>query len=142
MNKTTIIVATNLKKRLNIAGDYIGVEKGIVYLLNNNIAMISAMCDLDSVKDEKKRQEIKNMNNFIHKQDQVISDGEYAIKWAIKNKYQNILFYCGGTRIDMDAHVMNLVLKYNVKAIINENHLVVKLHQGKNIVSPLIISLF
>ncbi len=142
MIKRAIIVTKYLSKKPHFNGDYIGVENGINYLKSQNITMVKAMCDLDSVINEEKQKEIINMSNFIHKKDQIISDSEYAIKWAIKNNYQEIYLITGGSRLDMDIHTFNLVLKYNIVAIINNEHLIINLKYGINKISPLTVNAF
>ncbi len=137
MIKTAIIVTKYLNKTPNIKGDYIGVENGINYLLSQNIPIVKAMCDLDSVVDIEDRQKIIAMPNFIYKKDQIISDSEYAIKWALINGYQKIHLLTGGNRLDMDMHTFNLVVKYNISSIINDQHLIVNLRYGINKISPL-----
>ncbi len=136
MMKRAIIVTRKLQDKPTLNGDYIGVENGITYLKSQNIKIHKAMCDLDSVAVDQ-RQQILNMPTFIHKSDQIISDGEYAILWALKHQYQEIYLFTGGTRLDMDIHTFNLVLKYNVIAIVNDKHLIVKLKYGLNKIKPI-----
>lgn len=113
--KNIVILACKLTTSIpQIDADYIGVDKGALFLLNNNIKMKIAIGDFDSINGEELNfieNNVDNILKFDPKKD--ISDLELAIDYAIKIGYQHIIVTGAlGFRIDHTYNVFMLLNKY------------------------------
>lgn len=129
------MIALKLTKSLpNIEADFIGVDYGAYVLASQNIHMIYALGDFDSVRVkqlEKIRAFAKEIKLYPSQKNE--SDGELAIAYAINKGYQRIVVLGGlGKRKDHEYVNIQLCAKYpNVVEMYDErNHLRV-LTKGK-----------
>lgn len=109
--------------------DYIGVDKGALTCLKENIPMVCALGDFDSI--DKEEYELLNKNTPIIKlpEEKDESDGEYAITYAVHKGYNEIEVEGAiGGRID---HFMALYLKMIMS---NSN---IKIKDGQNVIYTL-----
>lgn len=114
--KDICVIALNLTNEiLNLDCDYIGVDKGALFLANNNQNMILAIGDFDSIQDSDIniiKQFSQNILKFPTHKDE--SDSELAIKKAIELGYQHIIVTGGlAKRIDHSFNNLLLLQKYS-----------------------------
>lgn len=113
--------------------DYIGVDKGALFLANKKIHMKLALGDFDSIESndlspiKEYCDEIEVLNPI--KDD---SDSERAVKRAIALGYKKIIMVGGlGSRVDHEIVNLKLCTKYpNVVILQNENNRIISLKEG------------
>lgn len=114
--KEICVIALNLSDEiLELDCDYIGVDKGALFLANNNQNMILAIGDFDSIQESDFNIIQKFSQNILkfssHKDE---SDSELAIKKAIELGYQHIIVTGGlAKRIDHSLNNLLLLQKYS-----------------------------
>lgn len=112
--KTINLVAAVPYHRQYLPYDFIGVDKGAGYLLANNIKMLFAIGDFDSLNQEDFNKlnelDVKIVKLATHKDE---TDLEYAIQYlqALGYDYFNV-YGAIGQRIDHSITNMNLLKKY------------------------------
>lgn len=110
---SAVIVALKLAKNIpNMDVDYIGVDKGTLSLLKQNLPVTLAIGDFDSVNTEEMKQIETAVKEVIHlpciKND---TDSEAAIKEAIQRGY-NLIYLVGALGGRADHEYVNLRLAY------------------------------
>lgn len=110
---STVIIALKLAKNIpNMDADYIGVDKGTLCLLQQNLPVTLAIGDFDSVNTEEMKQIEAAVKEVIHlpciKND---TDSEAAIKAAIQRGY-NLIYLIGALGGRADHEYVNLRLAY------------------------------
>lgn len=116
MNKDICVIALNLSDEiLNVDCDYIGVDKGALFLANAKVHMKLAIGDFDSIS-ENEFQLIKNFADeiisFPAQKDE--SDSELAIKYGLNLGYEHLIITGGlSKRIDHSFNNLLLALKYH-----------------------------
>jgi thiamine pyrophosphokinase len=124
-NKVVTLVATAVTKQdvSSIQGDVIGIDYGAFFCLQENIDMIMAIGDFDSVDSTQWRAlqaSIKNITQVDEKKDQ--SDTELAIEKAIEFGYKKLIILgVIGSRIDHFYAVLEVIRKWKDIEIIIEN---------------------
>ena len=111
--KTVNLVASLPYNDQYCVGDFIGVDKGAKYLLDNEIAMVAVVGDFDSL-DSKSQTILKTMNLEIVKLDPIKdnTDLDVAINYAKKLGYNKINIYGAiGQRLDHTLLNLNLLKK-------------------------------
>lgn len=113
--------------------DYIGADKGALFLAQNNIHMISSIGDFDSIKED----DLKLVKSFS---DEVVclnpikndSDSEAALKLAINKGYDEIeMWGAFGGRVDHTYYNFQLAYQYpNCLKLKDSNNLVYCLKEG------------
>lgn len=92
--------------------DYIGVESGAYYLAKNDIPMVCAIGDFDSVSEEEKAYVLMHARNKeVLNPIKDDSDSEHAVKKAKELGYEKIYLY-GGIGERLDHELVNIRLTY------------------------------
>lgn len=120
----------NLKKYKNCYK--IGIERGALNLIKNFNFFDLFCCDQDSITK-------KEINFIINKVKKILifpkikdyTDGELAIKEALKIKAKKIYFIAQGNRFDMELSCFNFICYYNI-IFINDNTYAFLLKKGIN----------
>ncbi|NLC96934.1 MAG: thiamine diphosphokinase [Erysipelotrichaceae bacterium] len=108
----------------NIDCDFIGVDKGALFLANNGIMMERAIGDFDSISEK----EIELIDKKTYKlikldKEKDISDSEAAVNLAIELGYEEIIILGGlGKRQDHTYVNMKLLLKFDGQISIMDKH--------------------
>lgn len=99
---------------------YIGVDKGIATLLENQMKPILAVGDFDSLEDKEMLKDLAIQQLPTRKD---ITDTHFALEYAINNGYDEIYVYgVTGGRLDHFMAVLCLLQKYrNVSIYIIDN---------------------
>ena len=104
-----------LLKRLpkqTLIGDCIGVERGALALCDTDYPLVLALGDFDSVNQAEKQIIAQHFNKVvIFPKVKEASDGELAIKAAIKMGYDQIYMY-DALQLRADHAHVNLLLAY------------------------------
>lgn len=103
----------NLPENLGLNDVWIGVDRGVLYLLDRNISVFAAFGDFDSVSEEE-WEIIKGYSKEIsrYKPEKDETDMELAIDWAIEKGATAITLYgATGGRMDHTVANMQLLLK-------------------------------
>lgn len=114
MNNIVVIACKLCEQILDIPADYIGVDKGALFLIDQEIKMVAAIGDFDSVNNEE-YQLIQQTVPVVQKYDEEkdFSDLELAIRKAIELGYEHIIVTGAlGGRIDHTYNACLLVEKY------------------------------
>ncbi len=141
MRKAIIVCDKNLDFDIGKNIFYIGVENGILNLLNKNILIDYACCDFDSINKKDKEYILKQKKDRIKKIDQYPCDkenldGEVAINYAIKKDLKNIeIFLPNNNRYDFNLVSLFWFNKYNQinLRLYDANNLIFSLAKGKHI---------
>lgn len=110
-----IVIACKLTQEIpDIPADYIGVDKGALFLLENKKEMIAAIGDFDSVSFSELEFIKNNVDNILKfDAEKDYSDLELAINYAISLKYDHIIITGAiGSRIDHTYNSINLLDKF------------------------------
>ncbi len=115
MNKDICVIALNLSDEiLSVDCDYIGVDKGALFLSKSNVHMKLAIGDFDSI-DYNDLEVIKKFSDDIisYPAQKDESDCELAIKYALELGYKHLIITGGlSRRIDHSFNNLLLTLKY------------------------------
>lgn len=135
----TLTIVCGMKCDLsNIKGDVLGVDRGALYCAQNNIKMIAAMGDFDSVTSEEKELIENNCSNIIKfnpiKDD---TDSEAAIHFAENNGYENALMYgaLGGRQDHNFLNIKLLSLSKIPLTLIDDKHKMYVLKEGEHLIN-------
>lgn len=134
MRKVILIAnrTTNVLREENC--DYIGVDRGAMYCLENNISMLCALGDFDSLSKEQ-FDTLKNETKLVclpcRKNE---TDGEYAIRYAHSLGYDEIDVYgVTGGRLDHFLTIFNLMKHSDISfRMIDEQNIMYCLNTGKH----------
>lgn len=114
--------------------DYIGVDKGALFLARNHISMFFAIGDFDSIH-ETEIDEIKRYTQSFIKlnPDKDDSDSEAAIRYAVNQGYDSIVVYGGlGGRIDHEMVNLRLAEEFpNCVILRNIQNKIMALQEGE-----------
>ncbi|WP_078380938.1 thiamine diphosphokinase [Sutcliffiella halmapala] len=103
----------DLKKTNNENIIWVGVDRGVHYLLEENIKPVKAFGDFDSVTETElshMRKELKEIEIFPSEKDE--TDTEIAVNWALSKKPDKIkLFGVTGGRLDHFFGNVQLLIK-------------------------------
>jgi len=117
--KKTLILTSFLDENsiLNNYNIFIGVEKGALFLKNNEKTLFS-ISDFDSISKIEKDKLLENNNVIILKKEKDFSDVECAISEAKKNNLSDItVFYQDINRNDHFLNQIQLIKKHNIKLL-------------------------
>lgn len=112
--------------------DYIGIDRGALCCVKQQIQMLCAVGDFDSVSEVEKQQ-IAQVTSILplpeHKNE---TDTEVAIHYALQHDYDEIVLYGGlGGRIDHELANVYLLMNRNLPIILmNEQNRMRVLHPG------------
>ncbi|WP_445488330.1 thiamine diphosphokinase [Niallia sp. 03133] len=123
----------DLARYSNDESVWIGVDRGVLYLLKRDIPVKTVFGDFDSV-NEQEWQEImehsSTINKFNPEKDE--TDMELALNWAVKRRPDTIrLFGATGGRLDHTVANIQLLLK----EIMGDSHIHIEIIDKQNIVS-------
>jgi len=94
-------------------GTWIGVDKGVLYLINRSISVEAAFGDFDSVSEKEWElicRHSANIKKFKPEKDE--TDMELALNWAIRQQPERIcIFGATGGRLDHTLANIQLLLK-------------------------------
>ncbi len=115
--KENVILCCKLTKEIpNIDGEYIGVDKGCLYLYQKGIKNITCIGDFDSIS-QKNLKLLEKENNIIkYSKNKDYSDSYLALKY-VSGKYKNI-YLLGSTSKRIDHLLNNIFL---LKEFKNDN---------------------
>jgi thiamine pyrophosphokinase len=109
---------------------WIGVDKGVLYLINRFIPVEAAFGDFDSVSQEEWEticQHSANIKKFKPEKDE--TDMELALNWAVKQQPKRIsIFGATGGRLDHTIANIQLLLK----ELLRNEHIHIELIDNKN----------
>lgn len=131
-----LVASVEYHKKYEVA-PFIGVDKGVEYLLAQNIMPILAIGDFDSINHEsyQKLQKLK-IETITLNSEKDETDLEVAIKYIYQD-YQKINIYGGlGNRIDHTLININLLKKYPKLVFYDDYSKVFILKKGKHIIQP------
>lgn len=120
MPKVILVAGMATKIAIDTTGyDVIGVDHGAVIAMRQEIAMIAAIGDFDSISEEQ-HQALAKVCTMIelpaHKNE---SDSEVAIQYALEQGYDEIVLYGGmGGRKDHELANMYLLMHRNYPLIL------------------------
>lgn len=97
----------------DVPGDWIGCDRGALFLIENGIAMKAAVGDFDSVRPEEKKRILDACGETqILPSVKDDSDSEAAIRWALSRGYDEV-WLVGGLGGRADHTTVNLRLVMN-----------------------------
>ncbi|MCF6137062.1 thiamine diphosphokinase [Pseudalkalibacillus berkeleyi] len=90
--------------------NYVGVDEGVIYLLNRGITPSAAFGDFDSIsKQDLNMLSSKNIDIHSFESEKDMTDLELAIHWALDQNPSEILLF-GGTGGRLDHELINIQL--------------------------------
>ncbi|MGD6962898.1 thiamine diphosphokinase [Fictibacillus phosphorivorans] len=110
---------------------WIGVDRGTLFLLRNDIFPQYAFGDFDSVSDDERRSIMNSsikVNQYRSEKDS--TDMEIALEWALKQNPEQILIF-GATGGRLDHELMNIQLLFKSRS----NHADVRIKDTRNEIS-------
>lgn len=116
----------------NDSGMWVGVDRGVLILIQNGIQPQLAFGDFDSVTPEELsliKEKVKELNRFKPEKDE--TDMELALNWALEQSPEKIrLFGATGGRLDhLFANIQLLI-----KPVLQKNPVQIEIIDRKNIV--------
>ena len=116
-----------------------GVDRGCIYLLENNLPVSKAVGDFDSLNEQEK----VIIDKFFDKEElnpiKDDTDTEHALKMAIEMKPEKIvLLGCSGTRLDQtfaSIRLLKLAADAGVEAVMLDGHNRIRVARGSSIIS-------
>ncbi|AGR41521.1 thiamine diphosphokinase [Spiroplasma taiwanense] len=138
MTKALIIISpTNIDLK-NFEKNYfiVGVERGCLELIKQNINIDLAISDFDQVsKAEKELIKLKTKEYIELNPEKYYLDGISALEELKKRKYDDITMIVNPSkRYDMNLSILEYVFNYNL-TILNDDSIIFKLNPGKNILN-------
>ncbi|MBH0165921.1 thiamine diphosphokinase [Fictibacillus sp. 7GRE50] len=120
-------------KAYDLSSDHIwiGVDRGTLFLLRNDIFPQYAFGDFDSVSDDERRSIMNSsikVNQYRSEKDS--TDMEIALEWALKQNPEQILIF-GATGGRLDHELMNIQLLFKSRS----NHADVRIKDTRNEIS-------
>ncbi|HAQ08403.1 MAG TPA: thiamine diphosphokinase [Bacillus bacterium] len=112
---------------------WVGVDRGVSYLLSAGIKPARAFGDFDSVTDEELAEiekEVSNLNKFKPEKDE--TDMELALNWSMAQQPESILIF-GATGGRLDHFMANVQLL--VKPVLEEKALQIEIIDRTNILN-------
>ncbi|MGX7111842.1 thiamine diphosphokinase [Gemella cuniculi] len=141
--EVSVMLGGSFPKKIPKGKLWCGVDKGALYLIENNINPILSCGDFDSVEEKEKIQIKNNSQYFFEKHSQYLTDTDFSLRCIIKlfPSVKEINIY-GATGNRLDHFFGNILLLNNnqyrniVLKIIDDNNIITLAQKGKNIFIP------
>lgn len=132
MSKVILVAGMSQKIPVIEGYDYIGIDHGAISCINQEIPMVCAVGDFDSVSEEEKQQIQKKTSMLplpAHKNE---TDTEVAVEEAMQRGYEEIILYGGlGGRIDHELANLYLIMHRKLPiTLMNEQNRIKRLEPG------------
>ena len=133
-----VIIVANMCETIVIdkSADYIGVDGGCMFCLENNITMRYAIGDFDSLTSTQKKALDTICECIVLPCEKDMTDSEYAIQFANEKGYDEIIVYgVFGGRQDHFLTMFQLLKSTDVPfTMCDENNLIYRLNAGEHVV--------
>lgn len=113
--------------------DYVGIDYGAICAIKENIPLVCAIGDFDSVTPAQRLsiEEYTSIEQLPEHKDE--TDTEIAVFYALEHHYEEIILYGGlGGRMDHTLANLHLLIHRNLPIILmDEHHYIRVLHEGE-----------
>ncbi len=133
MSKRIMLIAAMSKKIEKIPDcDYVGIDRGALIAVRQQLPLQCAIGDFDSVSDEEKAEIAAHcpLTELPTHKDE--TDSEKGIYYALEHGYDEIILYGAlGGRIDHSTANLYLLMHRDLPLILmDEHHIIMKLQKG------------